>query len=335
MTNRAHELCSRRRFLRICAASAALGTVGSKASASEPVTSTWRGMAFGGLASIELRHSDHARVRRVLPMVMAEIERLESIMSLYRADSALVHLNRQGHLGAAPADLVSVLSRARALGDLSRGRFDVSVQPLWQVYAEHFSASRPDPAGPAPDLVRRRAESVDYQSLEIEASAVRLARPGMAVTLNGIAQGYITDRIVDLLKNEGFEHVLADLGELRAHGKAGDNRPWRAVIKSPLFGPEDEIQIELGNQALATSGSYGFRFDAAGRFHHLFDPRSGTCPQRYASVSVLAPDATTADALATACNLLPPDAIGGLLRDAGATRAIIIMPDGAVTTIDA
>jgi thiamine biosynthesis lipoprotein len=291
-------------------------------------------MAFGGLASIELRHSDHARVRRVLPMVMAEIERLESIMSLYRPDSALVQLNRQGHLDAAPADLVSVLSRSRALGELSRGRFDVSVQPLWQVYAEHFSAPRHDPAGPAPDLVRRRAESVDYRSLEIEASAVRLARPGMAVTLNGIAQGYITDRIVDLLKNEGFEHVLADLGEIRALGNAGVDRPWRAVIKNPLLG-HDGIEIELGNQALATSGSYGFRFDAAGRFHHLFDPRSGTCPQRYASVSVLAPDATTADALATACNLTPPESIVGLLKAAGATSAVIIMPDGAVTTIDA
>ena len=335
MTIRAHGLCSRRRFLRICAASAALGIVRPMAAASEPATSTWRGMAFGGLASIELHHSDHGRVRRVLPMVMAEIERLEGIMSLYREDSALMQLNRQGHLGAAPADLVSVLSRARALGDLSQGCFDVCVQPLWQVYADHFSAPHPDPAGPPPDLVRRRAESVDYQSLEVDASAVRLARPGMAVTLNGIAQGYITDRIVDLLKNEGFEHVLADLGELRPLGKAGVNQPWRAVIKNPLFGRGDGIEIELGNQALATSGSYGFRFDAAGRFHHLFDPRSGTCPQRYASVSVLAPDATTADALATACNLMPPESIEGLLRAAGATRAIIIMPDGAVTTIDA
>lgn len=335
MTHRAHGLNSRRRFLRICAASAALGAIGPMAKASEPVTSTWRGMVFGGLASIELRHSDHARVRRVLPMAMAEIERLGSIMSLYRADSALVQLNRQGHLGAAPADLVSVLSRARALGDLSQGRFDVSVQPLWQVYAEHFSAPRPDPAGPDPDLVRRRAESVDYRSLEVEASAVRLARPGMAVTLNGIAQGYITDRIVDLLKNEGFEHVLADLGELRALGRAAVDRPWRTIIRNPLSGHDDGIEIELGNQALATSGSYGFRFDAAGRFHHLFDPRSGTCPQRYASVSVLAPDATTADALATACNLMPPDSIKDLLKAAGATRAVMIMPDGAVTTIDA
>jgi FAD:protein FMN transferase len=335
VTNRAHGPCSRRRFLRICAASAALGTVRSMAASSEPVTSTWRGMAFGGLASIELRHSDHSRVRRVLPMVMAEIERLESIMSLYRPDSALVQLNRQGHLYAAPADLVSVLSRARTLGDLSRGRFDVSVQPLWQVYAEHFSAPRPDPAGPHPDLVRRRAESVDYRSLEVEASAVRLARPRMAVTLNGIAQGYITDRIVDLLTNEGFEHVLADLGEIRALGNAGVDRPWRAVIKNPLFGHDDGIEIELGKQALATSGSYGFRFDAAGLFHHLFDPRSGTCPQRYASVSVLAPDATTADALATACNLMPPESIESLLKAAGATRAVIVMPDGVITTIDA
>ncbi|HEX6118413.1 MAG TPA: FAD:protein FMN transferase [Dongiaceae bacterium] len=291
-------------------------------------------MAFGGLASIELRHSDHARVHRVLPMVKAEIERLERIMSLYRADSDLVQLNRQGYLSAASADLVTVLSRARALGDLSRGCFDVSVQPLWQVYAEHFSTPRPDPAGPAPDLVRRGAECVDYRSLDIEPSAVRLARPGMAVTLNGIAQGYITDRIVDLLKHEGFDHVLADLGELRALGNAGVERSWRAVIKNPLPG-YDGIEIELGDGALATSGSYGFRFDATGRFHHLFDPRTGICPQRYASVSVLAPDATTADALATACNLMPVESIEGLLRVAGATRAIIVMPEGSITTIDA
>jgi thiamine biosynthesis lipoprotein len=340
MTMRSRSAVNRRRFLRITAASAAFAAAGSGAGATQPGDavaglSTWRGIAFGNLASITLRHPDSARTAYALRMIMTEIERLESIMSLYRADSALSQLNLQGHLHAAPSDLVQVLSRARSFGDLSGGSFDVTVQPLWRVYADHFSVRGADPAGPSLDLIRRSAEMVDYRGVEVEPSAIRLARSGMAVTLNGIAQGYITDRIIELLKNEGFEHMLADLGEIRALGRAAPDRPWRAALKNPLDEQTAAAEIDLGSEALATSGSYGFRFDSAGRFHHLFDPQSGACPQRYASVSVLAPDATAADALATACNLLPQEAIAGLLQSAGASRAYLTMLDGSVRLIDA
>jgi thiamine biosynthesis lipoprotein len=324
---------SRRRFLRISAASAGCAALAPLASAGQQDAFTWRGIAFGNLASIELRHSDPARIRRTMVSATAEIARLESVMSLYRPASALVELNRRGHLDAAPADLVQVLSRAQAIGGISGGAFDVTVQPLWQVYADHFSKPGADPQGPHAGLIDRAAERVDYRDVEIESAAIRLSRPGMAVTLNGIAQGYITDRIVDLLKNEGFEHVLADLGEIRALGRAPLDQPWRAAIKSPFDESVEANEIELGGQALATSGSYGFRFDPAGQFHHLFDPRTGGCPSRYASVSVLAPDATTADALATACNLMDADAIALALRAAGAHRAFVIDRDGTARWI--
>lgn len=324
---------SRRRFLRISAASAGYAALAPLALAGEPDAFTWRGTAFGNLASIELRHSDPAHIRRTMVLATAEIARLESIMSLYRPDSALVELNRRGHLDVAPADLVQVLSRAQAIGALSGGAFDVTVQPLWQVYSDHFSGPGADPRGPRADLIHRAAERIDYRDIEIEPAAIRLGRPGMAVTLNGIAQGYITDRIVDLLKNEGFEHVLADLGEIRALGRGQQDQPWRAAIKSPFDENSVASEIELREQALATSGSYGFRFDPAGQFHHLFDPRTGGCPSRYASVSVLAPDATTADALATACNLLEPEAIALALRATGAHRAFVIDRDGTARWI--
>lgn len=319
---------SRRRFLRISAASAGCAALAPLAAADQPPAFTWRGMAFGNLASIELRHSDPGRIRRTMAMATAEIARLESILSLYRPDSALSELNRRGHLSAAPADLVQVLSRAQTIGALSGGTFDVTVQPLWRVYSDHFSRPGADPRGPQADLIRRAAERVDYRDVEIEPAAIRLNRPAMAVTLNGIAQGYITDRIIDLLKSEGFEHVLADLGEIRALGRGPHDHSWSAAVKSPFDESVVASEIELGGLALATSGSYGFRFDATGQFHHLFDPRTGACPSRYASVSVLAPDAATADALATACNLLEPDAIAAALRAAGASRALIIESDG-------
>jgi FAD:protein FMN transferase len=327
---------SRRRFIRIAASAASLGAVASARStaAGEPAPLVWRGLVLGNLASIEVRHSDERVARRLIEHAQGEIARLESVMSLYRPDSALSALNDKGVLRDPPLDLVQVLGQARRIGEMTAGAFDVTVQPLWKVYADHFTTGTGNPAGPGPDAVRRAVERVSYRALEIEPSIVGLRRRGMALTLNGIAQGYITDRIAELLKNEGLQNLLVDLGEIRGLGTRDGLAPWRAGIENARRnGPVAEIP--LANQALSTSGSYGFRFDPAGRFHHIFDPRSGDCPQLYASVSVLAPNATTSDALATACNLMPLHAIRGLLRAGGATMALIIMPDGAVTRIEA
>jgi thiamine biosynthesis lipoprotein len=183
--------------------------------------------------------------------------------------------------------------------------------------------------------VRRAVESVDYRALEVEPGAIRLTRPGMAVTLNGIAPGYMTDRIVEMLKTEGLEHALVDLGEVRAIGVRADDEPWRAGIRDPFDARRVVRDAPLIDQALATSGGHGFRFDRDGVFHHLFDPTSGRCPQAYARVSVLAPTATAADALATACYLMPLDAVARALRAGDATRAVVILPSGRSHVIDA
>ena len=157
----------------------------------------------------------------------------------------------------------------------------------------------------------------------------------MGLTLNGIAPGYMTDRIVELLKNEGLDHALVDLGEIRAIGARADHEPWRVGIRDPFDGQRIALELPLADQALATSGGYGFRFDQTGCFHHIFDPKSGACPHAYASVSVFAPTATGADALATACFLLPLDAMALALRVAGATRAVIILSTGSTHIVDA
>jgi thiamine biosynthesis lipoprotein len=326
---------SRRRFIRIAASAATLAVAGwTGARAAEPVPLSWRGLVLGNLASIEIRHADPAKAARLIDLARSEIARLEAVMSLYRPDSALSLLNSAGVLRNPPFDLIQVLSDAARFGAVSEGAFDVTVQPLWRVYADHFMAGGADPAGPSADSVRRAAEHVDYRALEIEPSVVGLRRPGMAVTLNGIAQGYITDRIADMLRNEGLDQLLVDLGEIRAVGARDGAAPWRVGVESAdRSGLATEVSL-IG-QALSTSGSYGFKFDAGGRFHHIFDPRSGACPQRYASVTVIAERSAVADALATACNLAPAEAIPALLRAAGASRAFIVGPDGASAWIDA
>lgn len=329
---------SRRRFIRIAATAATLAASGWASArtfaAADLAPLSWRGLVLGNLASIEIRHTDPVKAARLLDLARGEIARLEAVMSLYRPDSALSLLNGAGVLRDPPFDLVQVLSDARRFGAISAGAFDITVQPLWRVYADHFMADGADPVGPAPDTVRRATEHVDYRALEIEPSVVGLRRPAMAVTLNGIAQGYITDRIADLLRNEGLDHLLVDLGEIRAVGGRDNAAPWRVGVENPDRNGL-AAEVPLVGQALSTSGSYGFRFDAGGRFHHIFDPRSGACPQRYASVTVVADRSTVADALATACNLTPEPDIPALLRAAGASRAFVVRLDGSSAWIDA
>jgi len=326
---------TRRRFVRIGAASAALAAAwatGRPFAAPQPEDDAlfvWRGMTLGALTQIEIRHPDRGRVARVVTAAVREMDRLENALSLYRPESALVRLNRDGRLVQPPLDLVRALSEARGISEATAGRFDVSVQPLWRVHADHFAAHPGDTAGPPPHAVHRAADLVGYDAIEVDASEIRFARAGMALTLNGIAQGYITDRIAEILKEEGFENVLVDLGEIRAIGRRSSGRPWRVGIRDPLEQNGVIAELSLAEQALATSSGHGFRFDAAGRYHHIFDPRTGACPQAYAGVSVLAPSATVADALATAFMCMPPEAVAAIVRAMPAVTAHVIRRDGS------
>ena len=97
----------------------------------------------------------------------------------------------------------------------------------------------------------------------------------MGLTLNGIAQGYATDRVVALLRAEGIERSLVDMGESRAVGARDEGVPWRIGIADPDAPERVSETLELVDNAVATSGAYGFRFDPEGRFNHLLDPKSG------------------------------------------------------------
>ncbi len=328
---------TRRRFIRIAAAATLAQLAGPAAGVrgEEERSTAWRGLAMGNLTRIEIRHPDRARAARILAAATQEIARLEGLFTLYRADSALARLNRDGLLADPPFDLVRLLAEARSYSERTGGAFDVTVLPIWQAYAAHFFVAGVDPAGPPTDVVRRATELVDYRALEVESGAIRLVRPGMALTLNGIAPGYMTDRIVELLKNEGLDHALVDIGEIRVIGARADREPWRAGIRDPFDTRRVAMELSMTDQALATSGGYGFRFDQAGCFHHIFDPKSGTCPHAYASVSIVAPTATAADALSTACYLLPIDALATALQAAGATRAVVVLPTGQTRIVEA
>jgi len=294
---------TRRRFISIAAAFGSNFLVGSEAYAVNAAPGRplrWRGSALGAEAEIQLYYGNHARAEHALAACRNEIARLESLFSLYRSDSAINTLNRKRSLDHPDNDFLHLLSRAAAVSTNTAGAFDITIQPLWSLYASHFSTPSADLAGPKENQIAHALALVGWQGVQLSTKRISFARRGMAITLNGIAQGFITDRIAYLLRRMGYENVLVHLGESYAMGRHADGRPWRLGIASPDGNDGVLTTVSLENRALATSGGYASPFSQDGRHHHLFDPRNGRSANHYRSISVLASDATTADALSTA-----------------------------------
>lgn len=276
---------SRRRFLTI--ASAACLT--SAATIGRADFYRWQGMAIGARAQIIL---DHPKAAQISLRAQVEIERLEKVFSLYRADSQLVELNQTGHLRAPAFELLECLSIARRVHAATEARFDPTVQPLWQLMAQASREGRAvDPAqyAIARDLIG--FDRVGFDSAEIT------LEPGQSLTLNGIAQGYIADRVARLMRAEGVDDVLIDTGEITALGVAPGQHGWPVTIKG------ETVPRMLKDRAIATSAMAGTLLDAgkAGkRQGHILDPRAGISRIGAAlQVSVSAPSAALADGLST------------------------------------
>jgi thiamine biosynthesis lipoprotein len=320
---------SRRRALSVIAGAAGLMVAPlSRSAPSEPPIYEWRGVALGAEASLRLAHPDRGAAARAVDRCVDEIVRLERIFSLHRPDSELSRLNRDGRLEVASHDLRILLAEARRFGELSGGAFDVTVQPLWRLYAAHFAASPKDTLGPPALQLEAARRLVDYRAIALDGAGVRLLRPDMAVTLNGIAQGYISDRVADLVRDAGLTSILVQLGETFAGDPPLDGSAWRLGISDP-FAPYQVIEtVDAVDLGIATSSGHATRFDTAGRHHHLFDPSTGQSADLCASVTVLARNAATADALSTAIAILPLAAAPDLLRQAKAT-AFYVASDGS------
>ncbi|RUM95449.1 FAD:protein FMN transferase [Pseudaminobacter arsenicus] len=304
------HLLNRRRFISIAASVAGSSLFPFSLSAKEGLKSaSWRGQALGASASIIVHHPDHAAAALLVNQAAAEVARLEGIFSLYRQDSALSELNKTGALAAPAPELFSLLEKSREVWELSSGAFDPTVQPVWTLLAAHFGGEDPDPAGPPEAKLHAALNLVGFGNVRYDENRIAFARRGMALTLNGIAQGFIADRVVGLLRAGGVTKSLVDTGEIRAIGSRLDETPWRVGIRGEFSTNGLSAVLELEDRAVATSSPDGFRFGDGSRFSHLIDPRSGLGASLYRSTVVVAPDAASADAFSTAFSLLPPNAV--------------------------
>jgi FAD:protein FMN transferase len=328
---------ARRRAVRTVAAAAGLPLMIAAVRATAPAGQLvrWQGEVLGAVSELALWHTDAAAARRAILRVRGEIARYERIFSLYRPDSEISRLNAGGALARPSPELRTLVEASQRFSVLSGGAFDISVQPLWRLYEAHFwskSDVQHDILARARDVAR---DLVDFRNIDIGAARIAFARAGMGITLNSLAQGFITDAAADLLRNEGFDSAVIDLGEFRTIGRHPDGHPWRIGIRNGLTGRDLARTVELEDTALAVSGGYGTTFEPTGRFNHIFDPHTGDSANGLVDVAVTGPRATIANGLSTAICVAGEARAAALLAAFPGTRAMVTRPDGTAGVIGA
>ncbi len=251
-------------------------------------------LGLGTTLTLRVAHADRAVADRALDAAVATIRHVEAQMSLFNPDSAVCCLNREGVLQNPHPDLVRILRIAQEVSARSGGAFDVTVQPLWQAFE---AAQRGGTGLPSEATVSEACSRVGWQSLQISPRRLRFSKPGMALTLNGIAQGYAADLVRDQLRAGGIEHALINTGEWTALGQPDAGHGWTLGVANP--GDESMLitSLLMDGRSMATSADSQTAFSSDLRNHHIFDPHTGYSPPGLASVTVLAASCAVADAL--------------------------------------
>ena len=287
---------------------------------------TRRSWALGSDVTMAILGAPTSRAERALDAAFAELETVEQVMSLYRADSQLCRLNRDGVLDRPHSQLVEVLLAAREMSRQSDGAFDVTVQPLWEL----FSSSSKRGELPTEAEVSTARRSVDWRGIEIGVDRIRLRSPVRAVTLNGIAQGFAADRAVAVLRQHGIEHALVNSGEVGCLGRKPSGEDWTVGVQHPRVADAYVSLAMLDGRSLATSGDYETKFSDDFSKNHIFDPRSGQSPSELASASILAPSAMQADALSTTAMVLGPERTLALVESLPNVDVLLVLKNGRV-----
>lgn len=290
---------TRRKFLNITAVALAIPFAPNLLLANDREKITWKGIALGAESNMTLFHKDKVYAKEVLSLCINEVKRLENIFSLFDSTSSICKLNQQGFIKNPPKELVEVLTFANSVSENTDGAFDVTVQPLWNVHANFFKNRDEQDISKLKEEIKKTKKLVSYKRVYIDEKEISFKQKGMEITLNGIAQGYITDKITNILKQKGFTNVLVDLGEINCIGGYDKYSDWN--IATPYL--KDIKYLKINNNALASSGGYGTKFNE--NYHHLFNPKTGTSANYIDAVTIKAPNAMLADALATAVFVMP------------------------------
>jgi thiamine biosynthesis lipoprotein len=251
---------------------------------------------MGTAIRVELWCDDRRQGEAATAAVMDEMHRIDRCMSPHKPSSELSRINREAARQAVPLsdEMYRLVELAIGFSRLSAGAFDITYAAVGQLY-DYRRRVRPEPAA----LAAAR-QFIGWQQLELDAQSrcLRFAREGVRIDLGGFAKGHAVDNAAALLKRRGIAHAIVSAGgDSRVIGDRR-GRPWSVAIRDPRRAGEVVAVLPLEDVSISTSGDYERYFDdGAERVHHLIDPSTGRSPNTVHSVTILAPDGLTSEAL--------------------------------------
>ncbi|UCC82642.1 MAG: FAD:protein FMN transferase [Gemmatimonadota bacterium] len=283
--------------------------------------------AMGTYVSISALARSRERAEQAIGSAFQEMDRLVKLLNRFDGASAVTCLNQQGRLRDAPPEVSTVIERSLHYHEICAGAFDISVKPLLDLFQK-------DPSGATGDEPDRRElasalELVGSRDIEMTGRTIGFRKAGMGITLDGIAKGYIVDRMAAVLsKHRVTDYLINAGGDIRAAGTKEKRRPWTVAVQDPAKAGDFPDVVHLRDACVATSGSYEIYFDRERLFHHLVSSRTGRSPNLNTSVSVIAPTTMAADALATSVFVMDPHEAVGFVESLPRCECLIIDKDG-------
>ncbi|MBL7085364.1 MAG: FAD:protein FMN transferase [Candidatus Omnitrophica bacterium] len=285
---------------------------------------------LGTIVEITVADQDKPRqfINKAIKKAFAEIRRVEDLLSRFGPESDISRINAQAHKQPTKvsAETITLLEKSIMFSELSDGAFDITVYPLMEIWGLR---GEPKKEIPSALQLKEALGRVGYQNINIikKEQSVFLSLPGMSLDLGGIAKGYAVDRAISILKQEGIKSALVNVGgDIYAWGKRDKSEGWMLGVQHPREKDTILSVLELENRAVATSGDYQKYIEIEGRrYSHIINPKSGfPCTDVPASVTVLAKDCVSADALATSAFILGPEKGVDLINQLENTEAIIV-----------
>jgi thiamine biosynthesis lipoprotein len=284
---------------------------------------------MGTRCYVELWADDLDKGNAAIDAVMAELRRIDDLMSHYKPESQLSQINQYANERPVQVDkeLFDLIKLSTHYSQITEGAFDITYASVGYLY------DYPKHVHPTETQIRETLPAVNWRNmlLDEEHHTVRFEHPGMRIDLGGIGKGYAVDRGIEILKARGITHALVTAGgDSRIIGDRM-GRPWLVAIRHPDNPNKVVTRIPLSDSAVSTSGDYERFFDEGGiRYHHIIDPHTGHSASKVRSATVLAPTATQTDGMSKTAFILGPEKALEIINRMPEYDAVFVLPDGRV-----
>ncbi len=260
-------------------------------------------LAMGTFVAMTAIHPSRDEAEQAIGLAFEEINRLNAMLTNYEDRSAVGSFNVAGKIEHAPQEMLELVARSLYYNRETRGAFDITVKPLIDLYKKSFAGSHT----PTDGEIDRTLKLIGSDKLHFQSGSLQFAGSDMAITLDGIAKGYIVDKASEVLRVNGVaNHLINAGGDIRTSGLAAKGKAWTVAVQDPAKTKEYPDIITMKDGAIATSGNYEIYYDNEKLFHHIINSKTGHSPHLSSSVTVIAPTVMDADALATSVFVMEP-----------------------------